>query len=1075
MQRFTGLLGVALCGKKVRLAKNIAHQKLPNWQWMTQANPARTPDCLSKLLFFICSAHRNESSTQNLHNINIPDAGACFLQEMAWPIALFHLPAMPLNTRKETNIILLDSFYRIFFLLGSVFLLIGVPFVFYRKTVSAILCVILIAVVTVVWRMNRDGQPERSLKLFAPFMWVVLIGMMFFGLPPITVALSMAIAIMLCIVVSTRSGIVFVVTYMLGWLAYVLLDKWNLAPAPYFFNRPLLSWFIAGFSFWLVLLPVPNMVSRMRRLISLQRATIEATADGILVVASDGNVVTYNQRLIDMWGVSSETLDSAHADALLQIALEKMADPDQFVEKVRELNANPEMSSFDILKLKDGRIFERNSLPQRLDGKVVGRVWSLRDVTDAKNTEHALHQSRQLLDSIVENMPAMVFVKNAQDLRFEMFNRAGEAMLGYSRHDLIGKNDHDIFPENQAEFFIANDRRVLASNQVVEIAEEPIVTATGQTIYLHTRKIALRNDAGAITHLLGISLDITDRKLVEEELQIVATAFESQEAIIIADADNVILRVNRAFTDNTGYSLADVIGKATSLLQSGRHESGFYASIKHSLARDGSWQGEVWDRRKDGEIYPNWTTITAVTAVDGCVTHLVTTQTDITTRKMAEEKIRHLAFYDPLTLLPNRRLLMDRLRQALAAGARSGRDGALMFIDLDNFKILNDTLGHDNGDQLLRQVSERLPWCVRDGDTIARLGGDEFVVMLEELSADPQDAAIQAEAVGEKILAALGQPYQLVGQRYHCTPSIGVALFADHNNSIEEIMKRADLAMYQAKAAGRNCLRFFDPSMQAVVTAHATMEEELRNALNQKEFCVYYQPQVDNAGCLVGAEALVRWQHPVRGMVAPAEFIPLSEQTAIILPLGLWILETACRQLLEWGRQPETAHLTLAVNVSARQFRQPSFVEQVMRVLTLTGANPQRLKLELTESLLLDDVEDVVAKMTALKAEGVRLALDDFGTGYSSLSYLKRLPLDLLKIDRSFVRDVLTNPSDAAIARTIVTLGQSLGLKVIAEGVETIEQWDFLKEMGCQSYQGYLFGRPVPPAEFGNQPILVGF
>ncbi len=435
---------------------------------------------------------------------------------------------------------------------------------------------------------------------------------------------------------------------------------------------------------------------------------------------------------------------------------------------------------------------------------------------------------------------------------------------------------------------------------------------------------------------------------------------------------------------------------------------------------------------------------------------------DITARKQAEAQIERLAFYDALTELPNRQMLLERLGHAVAASARHRSHGGLLFIDLDNFKTLNDTMGHDRGDQLLQQVARRLTQCVRQMDTVARLGGDEFVVMLEELSEDVLEAANQAEAVGKKILAALNQHFDLAGQQHHTSPSIGVTLFFDHLETVDELLKRADLAMYQAKSAGRNTMRFFDPEMQAVVTARAALEVDLRHGLTQGELHLYYQPVVNAAGDATGVEALARWMHPRRGMVSPAEFIPLAEQSGLILPLGQWVLETACAQLVAWSTGPATQHLTMAVNVSARQFRHPDFASQVLALLGKTGANPCRLKLELTESLLLSDVEDAIAKMSELRSIGVNFALDDFGTGYSSLSYLKRLPLDQLKIDQSFLRDVLTDANDAAIVRTILSLAHSLDLTVVAEGVETQGQRDFLERSGCIAFQGYLFGRPVP-------------
>jgi diguanylate cyclase (GGDEF)-like protein len=445
---------------------------------------------------------------------------------------------------------------------------------------------------------------------------------------------------------------------------------------------------------------------------------------------------------------------------------------------------------------------------------------------------------------------------------------------------------------------------------------------------------------------------------------------------------------------------------------------------------------------------------------------LVTIVRDITDSKAAEEKIVHLAYFDALTNLPNRRLLMDRLDKALAASSRHGREGALLFVDLDKFKQVNDTLGHDMGDLLLQQVAQRLQTCVREGDTVARLGGDEFVVMLEDLSANAHDAATQAKAVGEKIVEALNAPYALGAQWHHSTTSIGVTLFAKRHGTVDELLKRADVAMFQAKSAGRNTLRFFDPVMQALVDARVVMEHELGLALEQQQLRLYYQPQMHGAKQLIGAEALVRWSHPQRGLVMPGEFIPLAEETGLILPLGLWVLEAACTQLALWACRPEMAHLTLAVNVSARQFHQDNFVQEVMAVLERTGAPPHCLKLELTESLLVSNVEDVIAKMNQLKAHGVCFSLDDFGTGYSSLSYLKRLPLDQLKIDQGFVNTILEDTNDAAIARMVIALADTMGLGVLAEGVETEAQRDFLASLGCHDYQGYLFARPLPLEDF---------
>jgi diguanylate cyclase (GGDEF)-like protein/PAS domain S-box-containing protein len=592
-------------------------------------------------------------------------------------------------------------------------------------------------------------------------------------------------------------------------------------------------------------------------------------------------------------------------------------------------------------------------------------------------------------------------------------------------------------------------------------------TSKGRAIWVRTQGSAVIGANGRVIKLCGAYRDITERKLAEAELRIAATAFESQEAILVADADWRIMRVNQAFTRMTGYSAEEALGQLPAeLIGSGREQPGFYAAMDQAVAKHGAWQGEVWDRRKNGEVFPVGLSISAVKGPDGELTHFVSGMTDITLRKASEEQIQSLAYYDPLTQLPNRRLLLNRLEKALAAALRYLHKGALLFVDLDNFKTLNDTLGHEQGDLLLKQVAQRLSHCVREGDTVARLGGDEFVVMLENLSEDSLVAATQAEAVGEKVLAALNQSYPLDSYEQHSTPSIGITLFGEQPEGIAEPLKRADLAMYQAKAAGKNMLRFFDPQMQAVVTARAALEVGLRDGLARGQFLLHYQAQVSGQGLITGAEALLRWPRPPFGLVPPGDFIPLAEDTGLILPLGLWVLETACHQLADWSGRSELAHLTLAVNVSARQVHQVDFVNQVLSVLARSGANPQRLKLELTEGVLVANVEEVIQKMTALKSAGVGFSLDDFGTGYSSLSYLKRLPLDQLKIDQGFVRDILLDPNDAAIARMVIVLAESLGLAVIAEGVETEAQRVFLAAQGCHAYQGYLFSRPLPLAGF---------
>ncbi|MGY3609208.1 MULTISPECIES: putative bifunctional diguanylate cyclase/phosphodiesterase [unclassified Bradyrhizobium] len=590
-----------------------------------------------------------------------------------------------------------------------------------------------------------------------------------------------------------------------------------------------------------------------------------------------------------------------------------------------------------------------------------------------------------------------------------------------------------------------------------------------------------RHRAELAEHNLALSQEIKRREAIEidlqrqsdaldksnAELRIAAAAFNAQEGMIVTDTKGAILSANRAFVALTGYAMEELVGQTARLFRSHRRAPGFYQSLWNSLQSTGGWQGDMSIRTKSGEHCARWLTISAVKNEAGEVTNYIGSYYDISKLKHAEEKIRELAFFDQLTGLPNRVLLIDRVRQALNANTRHKSYGAVLFIDLDNFKTLNDSLGHDMGDLLLKEAAQRIARCVRAEDTVARFGGDEFVVLLANLGTQKaKTAALQAEAIGEKIVAAFTDAFRLHAYEYPCTPSIGVTLFSPKDNNVDELLKRADLAMYDAKTAGRNGLRFFDPVMQTMISARAALETDLREDLKREAFLLHYQPQVDHGGRLLGAEALARWPHTQKGMVSPSEFIPAAESAGLILPLGALMLKIACRQLASWSSDPATEHLSVAINVSALQLRQKNFVEQVRTIIEQTGANPRRLKIELTESTLVSNVDDVIAKMDKLKAIGISFSLDDFGTGYSSLSYLKRLPIDQLKIDRSFVKDVVVDPNSAAIAKMIIALSRSLGLSVIAEGVETEEQYTFLARYGRLNYQGYLFGRPLPPEDF---------
>ncbi len=788
----------------------------------------------------------------------------------------------------------------------------------------------------------------------------------------------------------------------------------------------------------------------------------ESSTDAIVITDAAARILTVNPAFTRISGYTAE--EAAGKDPILLLSADRSPDWQHqgLWHQVRTLGA---WHGEIVNRHKDGSTYTIElslSLSRDANGEIQHFIGTGNDITKRKQAELALRREDEKIRALLRNASDGIHILDA-DGRVIEASDSFCSMLGYTREEVIGMHvsqwdasmdSSSLHRALQRQFnqqgrseFETRHRRKDGGVFDVEVSGYPLVLDGQRALFNSSR-------------------DITARKLAEAELRIAATAFETQDGIIVTDADGDILRVNRAFTEITGFEPHEVIGKNPRILKSGRHDAVFYAAMWHTINSSGSWSGEIWNRRKQGDIYPERLTISALRDPGGKIVNFVASIADITLHKAAEEEIRSLAFYDPLTGLPNRRLMLDRLQQALAACKRSEKYGAILFIDLDNFKALNDTLGHDKGDLLLQQVAQRLELCVRKGDTVARLGGDEFVVMLEDLSKLPLEAASQAETVGEKILEMLNKPYQLSFHEFHNTPSIGATLFSHVHGELDELLKQADIAMYQAKKGGRNRLQFFDPEMQETLNSKASMENDLRKSLTRAQFSLYYQVQVDENHRPLGAEALIRWIHPTRGLVAPDRFIPLAEETGLILPIGEWVLENACAQLKAWEHRPLTRDLQLAINVSAKQFHQPDFVQQVQAAISHHAIDPSKLKLELTESMLLDNVNETISTMAALKQLGVKISLDDFGTGYSSLQYLKRLPLDQFKIDKSFLRDLAISSSDRAIVQSIIAMAFSLGLDVIAEGVETLEQSQFLLKHGCVHYQGYLFGKPVPIAEF---------
>jgi diguanylate cyclase (GGDEF)-like protein/PAS domain S-box-containing protein len=684
--------------------------------------------------------------------------------------------------------------------------------------------------------------------------------------------------------------------------------------------------------------------------------------------------------------------------------------------------------------------------------------------TVTRHLEESEHQRRLILDTI----PDLVWLKDA-DGSYKMCNPAFERFFGARESEIVGKTDFDYVEPDLARFFRQKDQDVMAAGHPIKNEEWVTFAHDGARALLETLKTPLRGPDGKMLGVLGISRDITERERASQQLALVNFALNHvTEAAYLADEQGHFHYVNDEACRAMECTREDLLKLRVIDVDCDTTQPEQWRAFWEQLKIQKTMTFESCHKTRRGKAFPvelnaNYFEFSGQPYVLGLAR-------DITERKQVEAQIRSLAYYDALTRLPNRRLLMDRLSQALIASQRSREFGALLILDLDHFKTLNDTQGHDVGDRLLVEVARRLTSNVRQQDTVCRLGGDEFVVMLEDLGQDEQHAANQAEMIAEKVRFALNQPYALKinEAKFHSTTSIGLTLFRWQDASVDMLLKQADVALYQAKGAGRNVVRFFNPAMQAAIDSRMVMEAALRQALDKGEFQLYYQPQVDQDGGLIGAEALIRWLPENRDMISPAEFIPLAEETGLILPIGKWVLDTACAQLRAWANDPRTQSLQMSVNVSARQFHQPDFVETVQQSLVASGINPARLKLELTESVVLDNIDAVVSRMLQLNALGVSFCLDDFGTGYSSLSYLKRLPLDQVKIDQSFVRDVTVDLNDAAIVRAIMAMSRSLGLQVIAEGVETQVQRDFLLQNACTAFQGFLFCKPIPILEWDD-------
>jgi diguanylate cyclase (GGDEF)-like protein/PAS domain S-box-containing protein len=807
------------------------------------------------------------------------------------------------------------------------------------------------------------------------------------------------------------------------------------------------------------------------------RDIYDGALEGIFQTSFEGRPLTANPALARMLGYDSTedymatVKDSDH---------DVWVDPGERARYIQMLEKGGAIRDFECrFKRKDGAVIWVSLNSRKVlgpDGKTFINEGFVQDITERKWAEIKLHDSEERYRTVFQANQDCVNINRLDNGVYVEVNQAFLRITGYQRHEVIGRPSLEIGiwadPADRLTMVQA-----LRQNESCRDLEIRYKKKNGE-IFLGLMSASVMELDG-VPCIISVTRDITEAKAAEKRLAAATEALRASEERYRATfqlsidaininrlSDGVFVDVNEAFLQFVGFEREEVIGRTS-------RELNFWADpevrqkMVETLRRGESCRDlKARFRKKNGEIV--WGQASeSILEIDGVPCILSVTR-DISAAKAAEELIRDLAFYDPLTRLPNRRLLMERLRQSLAAGSRTKRKRALLFVDLDNFKTLNDTLGHRIGDLMLQEVAVRLAACIRESDTVARLGGDEFIVMLEDLSGVAEEAAAQAESIGEKILAAIDQPFRLSGREWLSTSSIGITVFGDKRESTDEVLQRADIAMYQAKAAGSNTMRFFAPALQAAVKARAALEKDIRQAIKAGQFEIYYQPQLDSIG-LVGAEALIRWNHPRRGLLLPGEFIPLAEETGLILPLGDWVLENAFAQVAAWAGRPESSHISLAVNISARQFRQSGFVDKVLAALDRTGANPENIKLELTESMLVDNIEDVIAKMTELKSHGLKFSLDDFGTGYSSLTYLKRLPFDQLKIDSSFVRDIQADAGSRAIAQSVISMGRALGLSVIAECVETEEQRALLSRFGCQAFQGFLFSRALPLEAFEKQ------
>ncbi|WAR45542.1 EAL domain-containing protein [Methylomonas rapida] len=796
-------------------------------------------------------------------------------------------------------------------------------------------------------------------------------------------------------------------------------------------------------------------------------ALLEATPDGILAVDETGNKLLQNRRLSELWDIPPGIAEQADDSLQLEFVKNKTRNPRQFLEKVSFLYAHPEETSRDEIELVDGKLLKRFSAPVRDRlGHYYGRIWYFTDITEMRKGELSLRQQEYYQRSLLDNFPFLVWLKDRES-RYLAVNRTFAQQCRIGIQDVIGKTDFDIFPADLAQGYRRNDEEVMASRQRKHIEESLLVDGCWR--WMETYKAPLIDDKGEVLGTVGFSRDISPRKESEEALKLAALVFDnSSEAMLVTDAENKILKVNAAFTQITGYSFEEVRGQDPKILASGLQDQAFYRAMWDSINATGGWRGEIINRRKTGEIYIEEITINSIFDDQGRPQRRVALFSDITQRKQSEEQIWQQAYFDPLTGLPNRRLMRERLAQEIKKAQRMQQRFGLLFIDLDHFKDVNDTLGHEMGDELLKEAGRRLSASVRESDTVARLGGDEFTVILGEMA-----SLDGLERVAKLLIQRLSEPFTLSDEVVFVSASIGITLYPDDGLELGQLLRNADQAMYAAKNLGRNRYSFFTAAMQEALTARAAMVTDLRGALANQEFGLVYQPIVElSSGAVHKAEALLRWQHPERGGISPAEFVPLAEDAGLIHEIGDWVFQTASRQVARW-RQILHPDFQISVNKSPQQFLDSRHGAldwlDWLRRLELPG---NAVAVEITEGLLLEANTKASEHLLVFRDAGVQVAIDDFGTGYSSLAYLKKFDIDYLKIDQSFVSNLSADSSDFVLCQAIIVMAHKLGLKVIAEGVETEAQRDLLNAIGCDYAQGYLFAQPMTVDEFERRFVL---